>query len=116
MERLKNKIYNLYDLYNSYSIEEYNDLIKQCSKLYEMSAVVFLYDNMKYHKINPNKDTYQIINTLHSKTCPQNNLIPINDPEFGKLKRLTFNQSVSFPTFILLKLFSSSSSFISFEL
>ena len=34
-----------------------------------MSAVIFLYDNMKYHKIIPNDETYHYINKLHDKTC-----------------------------------------------
>ena len=44
----------LYDLNISYSLEEYNDLIEQCCDLYEMSAVVFIYDNMKYQMIHLN--------------------------------------------------------------
>jgi hypothetical protein len=86
MELLMSKINCLYNLGISYSIQEYNDLIKRCADLYEMSAVVFLYDNMKYHKINPNNDTFQLINKLHSKTCPENNFIVIKDTGVRKLK------------------------------
>jgi|TARA_B110001469_G_C9621361_1_gene309694 hypothetical protein len=86
MEVLKTKIYNLYDLSNSYSLEEYNLLIKECVSLYEMAAVVFLYDNMKFHHINPTNETYNIINILHSKTCPDNNKIVIKDQTIKKLK------------------------------
>ena len=85
MEKLKNKIYILYDLNISYSLEEYNDLIKQCCDLYEMSAVVFLYDNMKYHKIIPSNDTFKFINKLHGKKCQENNDILIKDNGIKKL-------------------------------
>lgn len=85
MEQLKNKIYILYDLNISYSLEEYNDLIKKCCDLYEMSAVVFLYDNMKYHKINPSNDTFKLINKLHDKKCQENNVILIKDNGIKKL-------------------------------
>jgi hypothetical protein len=86
MDLLTTKITRLYNLSISYSLQEYNDLIKQCVDLYEMSAVVFLYDNMKYHKINPTKNTFQLINKLHSKTCNENNLIVIKDNGLRKLK------------------------------
>ena len=86
MDLLTTKITRLYNLSISYSLQEYNDLIKQCVDLYEMTAVVFLYDNMKYHKINPNKDTFHLLNKLHSKTCPENNLIVIKNQDIRKLK------------------------------
>ena len=86
MDLLKNKIYNLYDLTISYSLKEYNDLIKKCVDLYEMSAVVFLYDNMKYNKINPDNETFKLINKLHSKKCPEKNFILIKDYDVSKLK------------------------------
>lgn len=86
MEELKNKIEWLYDLSNKYTLKEYNSLIKQCANNYEMSAVVFLYDNMKHHNIMPTKETYTIIDTLHSKTCIENYKIQIKDLEKHKLK------------------------------
>ena len=86
MELLKTTIYDLYDLSTSYSLDEYNGLIKQCVGMFEMAAVVFLYDNMKFHKINPTNETYNLINKLHSKTCPDNNKIIIKDQNNKKLK------------------------------
>ena len=86
MDLLKTKIYMLYDLTISYSLKEYNDLIKQCCNIYEMSAVVFLYDNMKYHKINPDDETFKHINKLHSKKCLEKNFILIKDSDVNKLK------------------------------
>jgi len=86
MDTLKKKIYHLYNMNQAYNLEEYNELIRQCVVLYEMSAVVFLYDNMKHHKITPNKETFKLINKLHSKTCPENNLLVIKDQNIGKLK------------------------------
>jgi len=86
MEFLKNEIYKLYDLTNIYNLEKYNNLIIECVKLHEMSAVVFLYDNMKYHKISPNKLTYSFIDKLHSKTIKENNNIHIKNQDVGKLK------------------------------
>ena len=86
METLKNNIYHLYDLSHAYTLDKYNSLITECVNKNEMAAVVFLYDNMKYHNINPNKYTYQTINKLHSKTCVENNLIYIKDQDKGKLK------------------------------
>ena len=65
---LKQKIYALYNTNLKYNLEEYNFLIKECVDLYEMNAVIFLYDNLKYHKIIPNSETYHSINKLHSKT------------------------------------------------
>ena len=76
---LKQKIYALYNTDLTYNLEEYNLLIKECVHLHEMSAVIFLYDNMKYHKIIPNSETYHHINKLHSKTCPEKNTIYIKD-------------------------------------
>lgn len=86
MEALKIKIYKLYNLSQRYTLGEYNSLIEECVNKYEMAAVVFLYDNMKHHNVNPDKDTYKLINRLHSKTCPENNKICIKNQDIGKLK------------------------------
>tara|TARA_E500000178_G_C16962493_1_gene726724 strand:- start:553 stop:1101 length:549 start_codon:yes stop_codon:yes gene_type:complete len=83
---LKEKIYALYNKNNSYTLKEYNILIEQCSNLHEMNAVIFLYDNMRYSKITPNNETYSHINKLHSKTCPEKNIIYIRDDGKKKLK------------------------------
>jgi hypothetical protein len=86
IEILKTKIYKLYDLSQSYTLGEYNSLIEECTNNYEMAAVVFLYDNMKHHNVNPDKETYKLINHIHSKTCPENNQIYIKEQNKGKLK------------------------------
>jgi len=86
MDLLKNEIYRLYDLSVSYNLDKYNNLIKKCADLHEMSAVVFIYDNMKYHKITPTKLTYSLINKLHSKNIKENNHIYIKNQDVGKLK------------------------------
>lgn len=83
---LKQKIYALYNTDLMYNLEEYNLLIKKCVDLHEMSAVIFLYDNMKYHKIDPNSETYHYISKLHSKTCPEKNTIYIKDDGKKKLQ------------------------------
>uniref|UniRef100_A0A6C0J061 Uncharacterized protein n=1 Tax=viral metagenome TaxID=1070528 RepID=A0A6C0J061_9ZZZZ len=82
---LKDKIYTLYDDSIKLSLEEYNNLIKRCVDLYEMDAVVFLYDRMKNQGLIPDKYTYKLIDKLHSKTCKQSNTIYIKNQNINKL-------------------------------
>lgn len=85
MEILKERVYQLYDTNYSLSLEQYNQLIKDCANKYEMAAVVFIYDHMKENNITPNDYTYKLINNLHSKTVLQNNAIYIKNQNVGKL-------------------------------
>jgi hypothetical protein len=48
-------------------INEFNDLLKKCANLYQLEAVVYIFDFMKQHKYTPNENTYRILDTLHSK-------------------------------------------------
>ena len=58
------------------SINEFNNLLKKCANLYQLEAVVYIFDSMKQHKFKPNDETYKILNTLHSKKIPdKSNLI-----------------------------------------
>ena len=82
---LKDKIYTLYDDSIKLSLEEYNNLIKRCVDLYEMDAVVFLYDKIKTQGLSPDKYTYKLIDKLHSKTCKQFNTIYIKNQTINKL-------------------------------
>ena len=85
LEDLKQKIYNLYKPGIKLSLNEYNNLIKLCVDINEMAAVVFIYDNMIENKISPDKNTYNLINKLHSKTIRENNEIYIKNQNIGKL-------------------------------
>ena len=86
LKLLKDLIYKLYDDNTKYSLIEFNNLIKNCVDYFEMNAVVFLYDSMKRLGINPNKETYNLINKLHSKTIIEKNNIYIKNQNVGKLK------------------------------
>lgn len=77
MEDLKERVFKLYDSGHSYTLEEYNELIKTCVDLNEMAGVVFLYDHMKSVKIEPTKETFGYISRLHSKTVTDNNKLDI---------------------------------------
>ena len=48
-----------------------------------MEAVVYVYDKIKSHGLTPSKETFKIIDPLHSKTIPENKnlLVP---KELGK--------------------------------
>ena len=56
---LKNNILKIYNKGYLPNLDQYNELIKKCAGEYEMSAVVFLYDNMKLNGIKPNKETFE---------------------------------------------------------
>ena len=58
------------------SINKLNDLLKKCANLFQLEAVVYIFDYMKQHKYNPDNNTYKILDTLHSKkTQDKSNLI-----------------------------------------
>ncbi len=48
-------------------INEFNNLLKKCANLYQLEAVVYIFDYMKQLKFKPDDETYRILNTLHSK-------------------------------------------------
>ena len=86
MEELKQQVYSLYDSNNKLSLEEYNYLIGQCVEKRELAAIVFLYDHMKSKDIPPNKETFNLINRVHSKTVQENNNILIKTLNIRQLK------------------------------
>ena len=75
----------MYDDSIKLNLEQYNDLINRCVNLYEMDAVVFLYDRMKNEGLTPNENTFKLIDKLHSKTCKQSNHIYIKNQNINKL-------------------------------
>ena len=85
INKLKKKVNRLYELNYKLTLKEYNILLLDCANVYEMAAVVFIYDHMKKNNIEPNKDTYCIINKLHSKTIKHCNEIYIKNQNVGKL-------------------------------
>lgn len=85
LEDLKKEVYNLYNPDTKLSLNEYNNLIKLCVDINEMAAVVFIYDNMIENKISPDKNTYNLINKLHSKIIKESNNIYIKNQNIGKL-------------------------------
>jgi pentatricopeptide repeat protein len=85
MEKLKKTIRSIYHDDLQLNLNEYNSLIYHCVSNYEMAAVIFLYDNMKKKNIKPDSHTFNLINKLHSKKCPENNIIVIPNQNVGKL-------------------------------
>lgn len=59
------------------SADEYNTLLKQLVQKREMAAVVFVYDMMKKHSVNPTRYTFTLIDKLHSKTIPEGRTITV---------------------------------------
>ena len=89
----KNNVYHLQDqinkIYNklvTLTLNEYNSLIKLAVQLYEMGAVVFIYDSIKDNNLQPSSETYTYINKLHSKTAPNNSTIKIPIKNTSSLK------------------------------
>ena len=89
----KNNAYHLQSQINKISdnlitltLNEYNSLIKLAVQLYEMGAVVFLYDSIKENNLQPSSETYADINKLHSKTVLNNSTIKIPIKNTNSLK------------------------------
>lgn len=57
------------------SLSEYNKLLVETTDQREFAATVFIYDHMKNNAVEPTKETFQIIERLHSKTIPENKKI-----------------------------------------
>ena len=74
IEKLKIKILNLEE---NTDLKDFNNLIKLCVDRNEMGAVVYLYDKMIERDVKPDKNTYTLINKLHSKTIPESKQIVI---------------------------------------
>ena len=85
MKELKDRVYELYDNNHNLTLDQYNNLIKDCVEKKEMAAVVFIYDTMKEKKINPSDTTFKLLNKLHSKTIKESNEIYIKNQNIGKL-------------------------------
>lgn len=73
---IQNDVYKLYNESLS-SVNDYNNLLQKCVELYEMQAVVFIYDSMIKYGFKPTDKTFSIIEKLHSKTIQENNQIQI---------------------------------------
>lgn len=67
-------------------INDLNNLLKECVLLYEMEAVVYIFDYIKINKYDPNDTTYKLINTLHSKTIQENSTLNIPNNQKKKLQ------------------------------
>ena len=73
---LQSSINSLYDKNKKISLDQYNDLLKECVLNKEFAATVFVYEHLiKNYK--PVKTTFEIIEKLHSKTIPDTNSIYI---------------------------------------
>ena len=83
MEMLQESIHKINLIHD---IVELNDLMRRCVELYEMTAVIFIYDYMKRNKHDPNEITYRLINKLHSKTVLENSNLIIPDNAKKKLQ------------------------------
>ena len=77
MELLKQDIELLYNPNNKLTIGEYNKLLERCVYFKEMGAVVFIYDTILKNHLKPTKDSFNIIEKLHSKTIPESSKINI---------------------------------------
>jgi pentatricopeptide repeat protein len=64
MTNLQSEINNINKLDD---INKFNNLLKKCASVYELEAVVYIFDYMKQHKYKPDERTYKILDTLHSK-------------------------------------------------
>ena len=83
---LQNKIDNIHTKRIILTLKEYNLLLKLAVKMYEMEAVVFLYDSIKENNLQPSSETYTYINKLHSKTIQNNSSIRIPIKNVNSLK------------------------------
>tara|TARA_B100000524_G_scaffold326466_1_gene209980 strand:- start:4281 stop:4811 length:531 start_codon:yes stop_codon:yes gene_type:complete len=79
MNELQIKINNLQNL----SIQQYNEILKDCAKFREMTAMVYVYDKMKQNGVTPNEETFKHIDKLHSKNINESNKILLKS-ELGK--------------------------------
>lgn len=57
------------------NIDTYNNLIQECVNIFEMRAVVYLYDSMRLNNIQPTEETFDLISKLHSKTIKENDTL-----------------------------------------
>ena len=75
---LQQQIDALYLPNHTLSIEDYNLLIYHTTQHKEFAATVFVYDHMIANGVKPDPTTYKYINTLHSKTLPENKFIQLH--------------------------------------
>ena len=47
--------------------KDYHELINICSRMNECGACVYIYDTMKQNNIEPNEETFEILDKLHRK-------------------------------------------------
>ena len=56
MSNLQSELNNISNLKD---INKLNDLLKKCTNIYELEAVVYIFDYMKQNKYTPNETTYK---------------------------------------------------------
>ena len=82
MDHVQQQLYHLQtDRYSE--LERYHQLLRSCVQLHEMEAVVYVYDKIKSHGWTPTKETFAIIDPLHSKTIPEHHNLRV-PKELGK--------------------------------
>jgi hypothetical protein len=86
MDKLQLNIETLYKSETKLTLDQYNELLKQCVNYREMAAVVFVYDHMLKNRTKPNEATFKLIEKLHSKTIPESTNIYIKFQNSNSLK------------------------------
>lgn len=82
IDNIQSKLYFLQ--HNRFStLDHYHEVLRSCVNLREMEAVVYVYDKIKSHGLTPSKETFEIIDPLHSKTILENKNLRI-PKELGK--------------------------------
>ena len=56
---------------------DYHDLLRKCTMMKECAASVYVYDKMKEKGIQPNNETYQILDPLHRKDLIESNQLHV---------------------------------------
>lgn len=65
---------------------QYHQLLERCVQGQEFAATVYVYDHLLAKGLKPEKETFQIIERLHSKTLPEKNTIYLKPDGKKKLQ------------------------------
>ena len=68
------------------SLIQYHQLLERCVQAHEFAATVYVYDHLLAKGLKPEKETFQIIERLHSKTLPEKNTIYLKPDGKKKLQ------------------------------
>ncbi len=68
------------------SLIQYHQLLERCVQGHEFAATVYVYDHLLAKGLKPEKETFQIIERLHSKTLPEKNTIYLKPDGKKKLQ------------------------------